>query len=76
MPDLTRLEWARLNLEQVRAQLIDAAAFGKRLPPEQLERAAEKIAESLRVFAEETRGGQRAVGPPHMGCLDYRGKRR
>ncbi|GEM41994.1 hypothetical protein NN4_65130 [Nocardia ninae NBRC 108245] len=39
-----------MNLENVRDQLLDAAAFGKYLPPEQLEHAAGKIAEALRVF--------------------------
>ncbi|CAM4474074.1 DUF6374 domain-containing protein [Nocardia ninae] len=43
-----------MNLEQVRDQLLDAAAFGKYLPPEQLEHAAGKIAEGLRVFQELT----------------------
>ncbi|KZM71123.1 hypothetical protein AWN90_42180 [Nocardia terpenica] len=43
-----------MNLEQVRSQLLDAAAFGKYLPPEQLENAAGKIAEGLRIFLEET----------------------
>jgi hypothetical protein len=50
MSSLSRLDWARMNLEQVRNQLLDAAAFGKYLPPEQLENAAGKIAEGLRVF--------------------------
>ncbi len=53
---LNRLDWAKMNLEQVRTQLLDAAAFGKYLPPEQLENAAGKIAEGLRVFTEEVEG--------------------
>ncbi|MFF3224680.1 DUF6374 family protein [Nocardia suismassiliense] len=54
MSPLSRQDWARMNLEQVRDQLLDAAAFGKYLPPEQLEHAAGKIAEGLRVFQELT----------------------
>ncbi|WP_433665198.1 DUF6374 family protein [Nocardia sp. CA-128927] len=37
-----------MSLEQVRGQLLDAAAFSKYLPPEQLENAAGKIAEGPR----------------------------
>lgn len=54
MPELSRRDWATMNLEQVRRQLLDAAAFGKYLTPEQLEHAAGKIGEGLRVFKEET----------------------
>lgn len=50
MPQLSRRDWAKMNLEQVRDQLLDAAAFSKYLPPEQLENAAGKISEGLRVF--------------------------
>ncbi len=55
VPQLSRRDRARINLEQVREQLLDAAAFGKYLPPEQLEHAAGKIAEGLRVYTELTR---------------------
>ncbi|PXX66298.1 hypothetical protein DFR70_10345 [Nocardia tenerifensis] len=54
MSPLSRKDWAKMNLEQVRDQLLDAAAFGKYLPPEQLENAAGKIAEGLRVYQELT----------------------
>ena len=57
----SRLEWARMNLEQVRTQLLDAAAFAKYLPPEQLERAALKIGEGLRIYREETESAQTRV---------------
>ncbi|MFI6868443.1 DUF6374 family protein [Nocardia sp. NPDC050406] len=63
MPELTRLEWARMNLDQVRRQLLDAAAFGKYLTPEQLEHAAGKIGEGLRIYVEETGGPP----PPRRG---------
>lgn len=54
MPELSRRDWATMNLEQVRRQLLDAAAFGKWLTPEQLENAAGKIGEGLKVFLAET----------------------
>ncbi|MFB8006827.1 DUF6374 family protein [Nocardia sp. NPDC056000] len=50
MPELSPRDLAAMNLEQVRSQLLDAAAFGKYLTPEQLENAAGKIGEGLRVF--------------------------
>ncbi|MEU0545674.1 DUF6374 family protein [Nocardia sp. NPDC005978] len=53
MPELSRLAWAHMNLDQVRSQLLDAAAFGKNLTPEQLENAAGKISEGMKVYAEE-----------------------
>ncbi|MFD6355750.1 DUF6374 family protein [Nocardia tengchongensis] len=54
MPELSRLEWARMNLDQVRTQLLAAASSSRPLSPEQLERAAGKIEEGLRVYDEET----------------------
>ncbi|MEC3953612.1 DUF6374 family protein [Nocardia sp. CDC153] len=54
MPELSRRDWATMNLEEVRRQLLKAAAFGKALSPEQLENAAGKIREGLRIFLEET----------------------
>ncbi|WP_378743364.1 DUF6374 family protein [Nocardia brasiliensis] len=52
---MTRLEWAYRNISQVREQLLEAAAFGKYLTPEQLENAAGKLSEGLRVYTQETR---------------------
>ncbi|WP_442941478.1 DUF6374 family protein [Nocardia sp. NBC_00403] len=40
MPELSRLEWARMNLDQVRTQLLAAACGTRFLTPEQLECAA------------------------------------
>ncbi|MFJ4651622.1 DUF6374 family protein [Nocardia sp. NPDC088792] len=54
MPELSRRDWATMNLDQARSQLLNAAAFGKMLTPEQLEIAAGKISEGLRIFREET----------------------
>ncbi|QIS05673.1 hypothetical protein F5X71_28200 [Nocardia brasiliensis] len=67
MSQPSRREWATWNLEQVRDQLLDAAAFGKRLTPEHLEHAAGRIGASLRVFQELTRGG------PDFGAIAGRG---
>ena len=54
MPELSRRDWAIMNLIQVKRQLLDAAASGKTLTPEQLENAAGNISEGLRVFRSET----------------------
>ncbi|BAW07894.1 hypothetical protein KP696_38115 [Nocardia seriolae] len=43
-----------MNLQEVQRQLLKAASFGKVLSPEQLENAAGKIGEGLRIFLEET----------------------
>lgn len=72
--ELTPLEYARLNLEQVRAQLVDAAAFDKALTPDQLERAAWKIREGLRIYREHTE--THPASRPGGACLDYRGAHR
>ncbi|MFI6998363.1 DUF6374 family protein [Nocardia sp. NPDC050175] len=56
-----------MNLEQVRDQLLDAAAFGKYLPPEQLENAAGKIGEGLRVFRVLTNDGGEPQENHHPG---------
>ncbi|MEU0874757.1 DUF6374 family protein [Nocardia brasiliensis] len=68
MSQPSRREWATWNLEQVRDQLLDAAAFGKRLPPEQLEQAAGKIGEGLRVFQELTREAAEFGAAAGRGC--------
>lgn len=64
MPEPTRLDWARTNLDQVRRQLLDAAAFGKHLTPEQLEHAARKIGEGLRIYREATGEPMPSPGQP------------
>ncbi|MFE3989128.1 DUF6374 family protein [Nocardia tengchongensis] len=55
MPELSRRDWATMNLKEVQRQLLKAASFGKVLSPEQLENAAGKIGEGLRIFLEEDR---------------------
>ncbi|WP_155980886.1 DUF6374 family protein [Nocardia sp. CNY236] len=52
MPEFQRREFALLWLDQVKQQLVDAAAFSKCLSPEQLENAAGKISEARRILAE------------------------
>ncbi|WP_327097147.1 DUF6374 family protein [Nocardia vinacea] len=54
MPELSRLDRAWMNLDEVREQLLNAAAFGKHLSPDQLEHAARKVSEGMRIYAEET----------------------
>ncbi|MFJ4653913.1 DUF6374 family protein [Nocardia sp. NPDC088792] len=56
MPELSRRDWATMNLAQVRDQLLRTAASGGALTPEQLQIAAGKIGEGLRVFREDTAG--------------------
>ncbi|WP_327110760.1 DUF6374 family protein [Nocardia sp. NBC_01730] len=56
MPELTRLDFAKMQVDDVRRQLLDAAAFGKFLPPEPLEIMARKLAEALRIYTEATQG--------------------
>ncbi|MEV0462253.1 DUF6374 family protein [Nocardia tengchongensis] len=78
MPELSRLEWARMNLDQVRTQLLAAASGTRYLTPEQLEHAAGKIEEGLRVYDEET--GPAAPEASSVGarpiCSDPRRQRR
>ncbi|MEV6773566.1 DUF6374 family protein [Nocardia sp. NPDC051030] len=63
MPEPSRLEWAHTNLDQVRRQLLDAAAWGKYLTPDQLEHAAGKIAAGLRVYREQVGDAQPGKQP-------------
>lgn len=61
MPEPSPLDRATENLRQTQRQLLDAAAFGKQLSPEQLERAAGRIGEALRAYAGITPGPARHV---------------
>ncbi|WP_157129563.1 DUF6374 family protein [Nocardia amamiensis] len=54
MPELSRLDFAKMQVEDVRRQLLDAAAFGKFVTPEQLEIMARKLAEGLRIYSDAT----------------------
>ncbi|MGO4617280.1 DUF6374 family protein [Nocardia sp. 2YAB30] len=56
MPELNRLDFARMQVEDVRRQLLDAAAFGKFLPPEPLEIMARKLGEALRIYTDAAHG--------------------
>lgn len=62
MPEQSPLDRASESLRQTQRQLLDAAAFGKQLSPEQLERAAGRIGEALRVYA------RAAEGVPRRAC--------
>lgn len=55
VPEQNRLDWAYSNLHGVASQLREAAAFGKHLTPEVLERAATRIDTGLQIYVEETR---------------------
>ncbi len=59
MSELSRLDRAATNITEVKRQLLDAAAFGKHLTPEQLENAAGKLDEGLRIYTENLRGRPR-----------------
>ncbi|MBF6164931.1 hypothetical protein IU486_09120 [Streptomyces gardneri] len=74
MPDLEPIPFAQMQINAVRRQLLDAAAFGKHLRPEQLESMAGKLAEGLRAYTEAIP----PAAPPTNGraCLDYRGRLR
>lgn len=54
MPELTRLDFAKMQIDDVRRWLLDAAAFGKSLAPEQLEIMARKLGEGLRIYTDAT----------------------
>ncbi|MGW5575761.1 DUF6374 family protein [Nocardia thailandica] len=57
MPEKPRSDPAAATLATVRRQLLDAAAFGKTLSPDQLEHIAARLGECLRAYAQ-------AVGEP------------
>ncbi|WP_067653046.1 DUF6374 family protein [Nocardia harenae] len=61
MPEPSPLDRAAEELRRTQRQLLDAAAFGKQLSPEQLERAAGRIGEALRVYAGVTSAPARQV---------------
>ncbi|WP_416382895.1 DUF6374 family protein [Nocardia abscessus] len=70
---VTRLGYRQCS-RRSRRQLLDAAAFGKHLRPEQLENMAGKPAEGLRAYTEAMAASQ----PPADGraCLDFRNRSR
>ncbi|MEW1734351.1 DUF6374 family protein [Nocardia beijingensis] len=58
MPELSRLNFAKLQIDNVRGWLLDAVAFGKSLSPEEMEIMAGKLAEGLRIYTDATQGQQ------------------
>ncbi|MEU5764180.1 MULTISPECIES: DUF6374 family protein [Nocardia] len=54
MPELSRLDFAKMQIENVREWLLNAAAFGKSLSPETMEIMAGKLAEGLRIYTDAT----------------------
>ncbi|MFI6173851.1 DUF6374 family protein [Nocardia sp. NPDC051052] len=53
MLELSRISFAQTQIDDVRRQLLDTAAFGKSITPDQLEHLAAKLGETLRILAEE-----------------------
>ncbi|QIS10420.1 DUF6374 family protein [Nocardia arthritidis] len=53
MLERSRISLAQTQIDNVRRQLLDAAAFGKRITPDQLEHLAAKLGDSLRILTEE-----------------------
>ncbi|WP_415842768.1 DUF6374 family protein [Nocardia ninae] len=51
--DLSRIAFAQAQIDEVRRQLLDTAAFGKSITPDQLEHLAAKLGETLRILAED-----------------------
>lgn len=56
MPDPDRIDFAKSQVEDVRRALLDAAAFGKTLPPTPLEHLAGKLAAALKIYTDATTG--------------------
>ncbi|WP_157129010.1 DUF6374 family protein [Nocardia amamiensis] len=81
MAELEPIPFAQMQINDVRRQLLDAAAFGKHLPPEHLEIMADKLAEGLRIYTEaagsSTPDASRSSSPADgRACHDYRGRPR
>ncbi|MGN2639597.1 DUF6374 family protein [Nocardia takedensis] len=53
--EFSRTSLALTQIDDVRRQLLDTAAFRKTITSDQLEHLAAKLARSLRVLAEEMR---------------------
>ncbi|PXX56265.1 hypothetical protein DFR70_1206 [Nocardia tenerifensis] len=51
--DVTRVATARARIANVRRRLLDTAAFGKSLTPDQLEHLAAELGETLRVLTDD-----------------------
>ncbi|MFF3228268.1 DUF6374 family protein [Nocardia suismassiliense] len=49
----SRIAFAQAQIDEVRRQLLDTAAFGKSITPDQLEHLAAKLGETLRILAED-----------------------
>ncbi|MET8875640.1 DUF6374 family protein [Nocardia sp. NPDC004604] len=49
-----RIPLAKNTIDDIRRQLLDAAAFGKHVTPEQLEHMARKLADTMQTLADES----------------------
>jgi hypothetical protein len=66
MPACPRTEFATQQIDEVRRQLLDAAAFGKHITPDQLERMASKLAAGVQAL--DLRAGL-GTGISHIGQM-------
>ncbi|WP_280267950.1 DUF6374 family protein [Nocardia wallacei] len=60
MPARPTAEFARQQIDEVRRQLLDAAAFGKHITPDQLERLASKLATGVQALDAAAKPGPNA----------------
>ncbi|WP_425301819.1 DUF6374 family protein [Nocardia wallacei] len=67
MPARPRAELARQQIDQVRRQLLDAAAFGKQITPDQLEQLASKLSTAVHALAPPAEPGPNVRLVTHAG---------
>ncbi|WP_019930473.1 DUF6374 family protein [Nocardia sp. BMG111209] len=75
MSEPARIPDAYQQIDQVRRQLIEAAAFSKHLTPDVLEHLAGSLATGLRLIADHTTASPvrySGGGHKHAGFLRYR----
>ncbi|WP_280387736.1 DUF6374 family protein [Nocardia wallacei] len=67
MPARPTAEFARQQIDQVRRQLLDAAAFGKQITPDQLEQLASKLATGVQALDAPAEPGPNVRLVTHAG---------
>ncbi|MQY29290.1 DUF6374 family protein [Nocardia aurantia] len=75
MSEPARIPDAYQQIDQVRRQLVEAAAFSKHLTPDALEHLAGTLATGLRLIADHTTASPvrySGGGHKHAGFLRYR----
>ncbi|WP_280267573.1 DUF6374 family protein [Nocardia wallacei] len=68
MPARPTAEFARQQIDEVRRQLLDAAAFGKHITPDQLEHLASKLATGVQAIDVPTTPSPSARLVSHAGA--------